>query len=418
MNSKRNRTRWSTIAATGALLVALTAGVATPALASGSGGTGAVAAAAGGSAARAGLPPLDRAAIRQAVPALPNADLTGALLRVTGSAGRYSTSWGQGDLATGRPVDVDGRFRIGSISKVFTATVVLQLAAEHRVDLDTPVQHYLPGVLPAGLAPVTVGQLLNHTSGLPNGTGDGWGDGSNAWFVEHRFRSMTPRQVVDSMAGQAMSFEPGTAQEYNGMNTFVAGLLIEQVTGHRYAQEVRNRITRPLGLRDTDVPAADDPYLAHPAARAYLSVPDGNGGTRRVDVTEQSPFPWAEGGLISSAPDLDHFVTALFGGRLLPAAQQKLLFTVPDVPNRSSSHCAAGPVPGRACMSMGLEHTVLNGVDLWGKTGTRPGYTSGVFATRDLARTIVYSFNPTDVGGADMRYVLALADAVLPPATR
>ncbi|MEU9129003.1 serine hydrolase domain-containing protein [Kitasatospora sp. NPDC048540] len=418
MNSKVNRTRWSTIAAAGALLVALTAGVAAPALAAEPAGTGAVAAAtADGQGTRAKLPPLDRAAIRRAVPALPNADLTGALLRVTGSAGQYSTSWGEGDLVTGRPVDVDGRFRIGSISKVFTAAVVLQLAAEHRIDLDAPVQGYLPGVLPAGLAPVTVGQLLNHTSGLPNGTGDGWGDGSNAWFAEHRFQSLTPQQVVGSMAGQSMSFEPGTAQQYNGMNTFVAGLLIEKVTGHSYAHEVRSRIIRPLGLRDTDVPAADDPLLARPSARAYLSVPDGSGGTRRVDVTEQSPFPWAEGGLISSAPDLDRFVTALFRGRLLPAAQQRLLFTVPDVPNRSSSHCAAGPDAGRACMSMGLEHTVLNGVDLWGKTGTRPGYTSGVFATRDLARTIVYSFNPTDVGGADMKYVLGLANAVLPPAT-
>ncbi|WP_371498878.1 beta-lactamase family protein [Kitasatospora sp. NBC_00374] len=412
MNTTVNRARWARPAAAGALLVALTAGLAAPAVAAEPAGPGA-------KAPGAGLPPLDGAAIRRALPALPNADLTSALLRVSGSAGGFETTWGSGDLTTGRPVDVDGRFRIGSISKVFTATVVLQLAGEHRLDLDAPVQRYLPGVLPAGWPPITVGQLLDHTSGLPNGTSGAWGDGTNAWFVEHRAQSVTPQQVVASMAGESLRFEPGTAQQYNGMNTFVAGLLIEKVTGHGYAYEVQNRIIRPLGLRDTAVPAASDLRLARPAARVYLTVPGPDGTSRQEDVTEQSPWPWAEGGLISSAPDLDRFFTALFKGRLLPRAQQQRLFTVPDVPNHENSHCSTTPDGngGRACMSEGLEHVQINGVDLWGKTGSRPGYTNGVFATKDLSRKIVYSLNPTGVGGANMSYVFGLADAVFPAAT-
>ncbi|GAA5009125.1 serine hydrolase domain-containing protein [Kitasatospora paranensis] len=404
MNTVVRRTRWTTLVAAGAVLAALTVGTAAPALA---------AAPAPASARSAtGLPALDRDAVRQALSGLPSADVSGALVRISGSAGRFDAVGGTGDPATGRPPAVDGRFRIGSISKVFTATVVLQLAAEHRVDLDAPVQRYLPGLLPADFPPIRVGQLLNHTSGLPNGADGPWGDGTAAWFVDHQFDSWTPRQVVATMAGEPMSFEPGTAQQYNGMNTFVAGLLIEKVTGRSYAHEVQRRIIGPLGLRDTAVPAVDDPALARPAARPYLTVPAADGTTRQVDVTEQAAWPWAEGGLISSAPDLDRFITALFRGRLLPPAQQAQLFTVPDVPNFHSSHCETGPGAGRACMSMGLERTEIAGVELWGKTGSRPGWTSGVFATRDLARTVVYSLNPTGLDGAEAPYIMRLAGAV------
>ncbi|MFE2690312.1 serine hydrolase domain-containing protein [Streptomyces mirabilis] len=117
--------------------------------------------------------------LQAAIGGLPNADVTGALLRITGSAGHWSDTSGVGDLETGEGVPPDAHLRIGSVSKVFTATVVLQLAAEHRIDLDRPVQQYLPGVLPADLPPVEVGQLLNHTSGLPRGAASpDFGDGS------------------------------------------------------------------------------------------------------------------------------------------------------------------------------------------------------------------------------------------------
>jgi D-alanyl-D-alanine carboxypeptidase len=341
------------------------------------------------------LPPLDVAAVRQTLAARPEGDVSAALLQISGPAGRFEGTSGQ-------DVDARGRFRIGSISKVFTTTVVLQLAAEGRIDLDGDVQHYLPGVLPADFPPIKVGQLLDHTSGLPGGSDAYWGDGSAAWFADHRLDGPTPEQVVASMAGQPMGFQPGTAQQYNGMNTFVAGLLVEQVTGHSYAHELRERIIRPLGLHDTSLPGPEDARLRHPASHPYLTVTDPDGGSHPVDVTEQSPWPWAEGGMISSAPDLGRFMTALFRGRLLPPAQQEKLFTVPDVPAYHSSHCSTG----RACMSMGLERVELQGVVAWGKTGSRPGYTSGVFATRDLSRTVVYSVNPTGLNGAEFPYVL------------
>ncbi|WP_317621432.1 serine hydrolase domain-containing protein [Streptomyces sp. CBMA123] len=320
---------------------------------------------------------------------------------MTGSSGRFEGSSAEDGMA----VDPHGRFRIGSVSKVFTTTVVLQLAAEGRIDLDGTVRQYLPDFPYEG---VTVGQLLNHTSGLPNGSNAPWGDGTTTWFEAHRLDSFTPEQVIATMQGAPLGFQPGTEQQYNGMNTFVAGLIVEKVTGRSFADELRDRIIRPLGLHDTALPDGDDPELRHPATHPYLTVPDADGGTHRADVTEQSPWPWAEGGMISSAADLDRFMTALFRGRLLPAAEQEKLFTVPDVPVAAhGGHCP----DGKACMSMGLERLESHGITAWGKTGSRPGSTSGVFATRDLSRKVVYSVDPTALNGDEMPYVLGLVAA-------
>ncbi len=397
VNSSTHRARWTTLAASGALLVALTAGLAAPALA---------AAPANASASTSSVvQPLDRAALAATLAGLPDATVTGALVRVTGRSGQWSGTAGEG-------VPADGRFRIGSISKVFTATVVLQLAAERRLDLDATVQHYLPGLLPADYPPVTVGQLLDHTSGLPGGSGLTSGDGTEQWFADHRTDSWTPAEVVASAVAQPMSFAPGSAQQYNGINTFIAGMLVEKVTGRSFAREVQTRIARPLGLHDTYVPAADDTSLPGPHAHGYLTVPGpGGAGTPdvRVDVTEQSPWPWAEGGMISSAADLDRFMTALFRGRLLPPVQQAKLFTVPAVPNYRNKNCEIGPTAGHACFSMGLMSATLpNGTVVWGKTGSRPGCTSGMFATRDLSRHLVYSMNPTGIDGREFPHMWAV----------
>ncbi|MFD7981877.1 serine hydrolase domain-containing protein [Kitasatospora indigofera] len=396
MNSSAHRTRWTTLAAAATLVAAVVAGAGTPALAAGPATAGHP------STAQPARP--DRDALARTIADLPDEGITGALVRAGGRGGRWSAAAGDG-------VDPDGRFRIGSISKVFTATVVLQLAAERRLALDAPVQRYLPGLLPADLPAVTVGQLLDHTSGLPGGSGLTSGDGSTGWFAAHRTDSWTPAEVVAAALAGPMSFAPGSAQQYNGINTFVAGMVVEKVTGRTFAQEVQTRIARPLGLRDTYVPAAGDTSLPGPSAHGYLTVPGPGAGDPgvRADVTEQSPWPWAEGGMISSAPDLERFMTALFRGRLLPPAQQAELFTVPDVPNVRNKNCEIGPTAGRACFSMGLMSVTLpDGTLVWGKTGSRPGYTSGLFATRDLSRHVVYSFNPTGLNGEEFPHVWAV----------
>lgn len=342
----------------------------------------------------------DGAPIRDLISPLPGYE-AGALVRVDGP--------GRGALWTGTSgaVSPDDHFRIGSISKVFTHTLVLQLVAEHRLALDAPVRRYLPDLVPADYAAVTVRQILDHTSGFPApAPTPGPKDGPGWWL-----RSVAPADGVRDAFALAAEDEmwqrhrpaAGTVQQYNGINTVVAGLLIERTTGTPFRDELDRRLLRPLGLRNTSLPAAGDTTLPSPHTRVYVGADD---------VTEQSPYPWAEGGMISTAADLDRFTTALFRGRLLPPALQKVAFSVPDVPSAPQNRNCLN---GTSCFAPSglMRLTLPNGTTVWGKTGSRPGWDNGLFATRDLTRRLVYSLNPTGTGTRDQYtdYAVKLATA-------
>lgn len=358
------------------------------------------------------LPPLDDAKLRGSISELPDENVTSAQVRVSGSAGHWSGRSGVRDVKSDRPVPPDGRFRIASATKMFTATLVLQLCAEHRLDLHQSVQHYLPNLLPTSYPRITVGQLLDHTSGLPTSQEDA-GDDDPAWFVAHRLDYWTPRQILETAVSQPMVFAPGTQQQYNGANYFVAGLLIEKVTGRTYGYELANRILRPLQLHDTYLPPPTDNSIDGPHAHGYVRV-DGS----LVDITKQSPRGWAESGLVSTTRDLTQFMTALYRGRLLPPVQLAHMFTVPDVPyTGTNSGCAHGPQAGHACLSMGMERTALpGGVTVWGKSGGQVGYTTAAFATRDTSRIMTFSLTTTgNRDGSESERVQAIAGATFIP---
>jgi D-alanyl-D-alanine carboxypeptidase len=268
---------------------------------------------------------------------------------------------------------------------MFTATLLLQLAGEGEVELSAPVQRYLPGVLPPSYPPIPVESLLDHTSGLPTSDEDA-GHEDPAYFVAHRFDSFTPHQVIATATDDSMSFPPGTAQQYNGVNYFLAGLVIEAATGHSYARELKQRILRPLRLGDTLLPDAEDPTIPGAHAHSYLRVQDAP-----VDITLQSPYGWAESGIISTTADQQRFLRALLEGRILKRAEQRHLFGVPDLPYAGDD---CGP-SARACYSSGLTRTVLpGGVVVWGKSGSLPGTSSGAFGTRDGSPLLTYALHP------------------------
>jgi D-alanyl-D-alanine carboxypeptidase len=325
------------------------------------------------------LPPPNERALEAAIAGLPTSDVTGALVRITGSAGSWSGTSGVSDLRTNAPVDPAGSIRIGSVTKVFTAVMVLQLAQEHRIDLDQPVQRYLPGVLPASYPPVPVHTLLDHTAGLPSVDIPGLADPQ--WILDHRFDRWTPAQVLATATQHPIDFDPGTKQKYTNTVYVVAGMLVEKVTGRSYARNLRDRITGPLNLCHTYYPE-NDPHLPNPAARGYIDV-DGE----LVDVTEMNQsIPGTAGAIIATAADLDAFITGLFEGRLLGPAMTDRLFTLPNAKQVDGTD----PI-----YSQGLMKVTVNGMTVWGKTGSRYGYSSGVFATRGLERKLTYSVNPT-----------------------
>ncbi|TRO62781.1 serine hydrolase [Streptomyces sp. IB201691-2A2] len=372
-NLRGHKRRWRTVASAGAVAAVLVVGT-VPAVAAGPGH--------GVDRSDRGRPGesdrgLDKEALRGALAGLPDENVTGGLIRMSGTDGRWSGTAGPSVPSS------DAHFRIGSVTKIFTSTVLLQLAAERRLTLDDTVQELMPGLLPAGYYPVTVGQLLSHTSGLQ--------------IMTCATEDMSPREAVDASLACGEPTEPGKVTRYNGINYFIAGLIIEQVTGHTYGSEVRARILKPLRLRDTYVPALDDWSIPAPYTRGLVAVP-GSGGLK--DVSVQNPFGWAEGGMISNAPDLARFFTALYRGRLLPPAQQKDLFRMPAAASGDTQFSYGG-----------LQRTEFpDGTVVWGKSGHVPGYTSGAFATRDLRRLLVYALNPTD-RTPELPYVMRIAGA-------
>ena len=348
-------------------------------------------------AARTGDRAPDAKALREALSGLPNDDTTAALVRVGGTDGVWRGSAGVADVRTGREAMPHARFRAGSTTKVFTAAVVLQLAAEHRVALDVPVNRYLPGLLPTRYAKVTVGQLLDHTSGIPAAD---LADGDFEDVYAHRFDTVSPRDLVDSATSRKPEFVPGTQQHYLNINYTVLGLLIEQLTHTSYEEAVSARVLRPLGLRRTSLPG-HDPRLTGPHHTGYQRVPAQGGGTRLLDVTEWNmSASWAAGDLISTTSDLERFLHALFRGDVVPSPALKHMFRVPDVPMYDPEGEGA---PEPAAHSMGLTRMPLpDGTVAWGKSGARYGYNTALAARRDLSRTLVYSVNATDAKGQEL----------------
>ncbi len=360
---------------------------------------------------------LDATALSAAIAARPGDPAAGMVARVTinGRTWRGSSD----DPVSGRPVTPNASFRIGSINKTFVAAVLLQLAAEHRIDLDGTVQQYLPGALPDTFQPITVRQLLDHTSGLPQaveGPAATEGDG----LIAARFTVETLDQVVqrtlrpNDRPWPSPVFAPGSAQQYNNFNYRLAGRIIEQVTGHSIKDEVTARILRPLGLRHTEV-TEGEPTMPAPHLVGYF--PDS--AHTPTDVSEQGGNPES---MVSTPADLDRFLRALLDGELLPPQQLHDLLTLPRdpsgqlVPSLGTDDCQVGQDKGRACYGAGLMAIPLqDGTMLWGKTGHDLGYTDGLFATADLSKRMVYSVGVT---GGTPAPALRLATTAFGPFSR
>lgn len=335
----------------------------------------------------------DGKALRAAIKGLPNADATAALVRVGGTDGAWRGSSGVHDLVTGRKADPHGRFRAGSTTKIVTAAVALRLAADGELDLDKPVQHYIPELFPKQeqdpkkkFKPIPVRSLLNYTSGLRSG------DGFDDEFA-HRFETLDYRKVVASAIAKGPEHDPGDEQHYRNIGYTVLGMLIERVTGDSYAHQAAQRIFKPLRLRDTYFPGTDL-RIRGPHNRGYQSVKQPDGSTRLVDVTEWNQYDrFAAGDMISSTADLEVFTQALYDGKVVPQPQLKEMFTLPEL---------APGVP-EAMFGAGLQRMELDdSTVVWLKTGSRYGYTNMIASTESGSRTLVYSVNATDAKGKDM----------------
>ncbi|MER5547137.1 serine hydrolase domain-containing protein [Streptomyces sp. NPDC002589] len=266
-----------------------------------------------------------RPELQRAIQEIVDSGFAGVQLRVHDERGEWVGSAGVRKLGEATKPPTNGRFWIGSTTKTFTATLVLQLVAEGRIGLDAPVAGYLPQL--ALDRRITVRMLLQHTSGLFNyAGGERYDDGTfvpgiptaGKEWVDNRLRTYRPQELVRFALSKRPRFAPGTDQNYSNTNYTLALLLIEKVTGRSYAEEMRRRILRPLGLRDTGVPGTRT-QLSGPHAHGYYRYQDA-AQWKVVDVSRQNLSLLAGAGdMISTTQDLHTFISALLGGKLLPA---------------------------------------------------------------------------------------------------
>jgi D-alanyl-D-alanine carboxypeptidase len=313
----------------------------------------------------------------------------GALAAVRGQRGpTRDYVAGVADLATGARMPVNGQVRIASNTKMFTATVVLQLVGEGKIALDEPIETYLPGLLRGdGIDghDITVRQLLQHTSGLADYDEILVGD---YFSVRHTY--FEPRQLLDAALTKPALFAPGTGWSYSNTNYVVAGLLIQQVTGRPVGEEITNRIIDKLRLRDTYWP--EEQTIRGPHPHSYWPGADG----RPVDVTDQEmSMGWAAGQLIGTPRDLNTFLAALIDGELLKPAQLKDMRTLVDAPDLDSTGT------GRYGLGLATVDLTCGGV-AWTHGGNAPGTVTRNAVTEDgRAATIVVTGTPTALPAAE-----------------
>ncbi|MER7735234.1 serine hydrolase domain-containing protein [Streptomyces erythrochromogenes] len=219
----------------------------------------------------------------------------------------YVRSFGTSDKTTGVPIKTDMHTRIGSVTKTFAITGVLQLVDDGKVRLDAPISTYLDGV-PGG-EKITVRQLAEMRSGLYNYTED------PRWMAALKadpYRSWTPQQLLEIAFRHPADFAPGARWEYSNTNTVLLGLLVEKVSGQPLHAYLEQEVFEPADLDSTSLPTGAE--ITSPYVHGYTNfTPDG----ATVDASQWNPsWGWAAGAMISTIDDLHSWVPTLVSGRL------------------------------------------------------------------------------------------------------
>ena len=268
--------------------------------------------------------------------------------------GTYVVTRGVSDLATGKAMQRNDHFRIGSITKTFTVTVLLQLADEKKVGLDDPVSKYASFV-PNGQN-ISLRMLANMTSGLFSYTED------DAWvtkaFSDFQ-RTWTPRELVDVGIAHPPNFAPGTGFHYSNTNTVLLGMIIEQVSGKAIQEVYAERLFKPFGLQNTSWPTTS----AMPAPYAY-GITEQTLDGKQADATHRNPsWAFTAGQLISTVDDLKVWAKSYTTGSLLsPEMQKQRLTYVTFPPNTDQRKYGLGIGSDRGWL---------------GHSGELPGYNTG-----------------------------------------
>ena len=341
--------------------------------------------AAGGGAASAAPSKGEAESLKSRAQGLVEAGYPAALAAVSDSKGESAgVAVGKGNLETGQAPPMDGEVRVGSASKTFVAVVVMQMVQEGKVGLDEPIETYLPGLIRGeGIdgSKITVRQLLQHTSGLPDfdetlfGTTD---------VFQYRYHYVTPRDVLDSALSKPAQFEPGTQWKYTNTNYIVLGMLVERVSQRPVGEQIDQRIVKKLGLSHTYFPAPGEEKIRGTHPQGYHLSAEG----KLEDITEMDPaWGWAAGAMVSTPSELNTFFQAVFDGRLLSQSSIQEMKKGVDIGS------------GGRVYGLGIVGTPLScGGTAWGHGGDIAGYhTRGGVGPDGTAATVAVTALPTAI---------------------
>ena len=290
---------------------------------------------------------------------------------------------GVADRASEEPMSPDVHHRIGSVTKTFTVSLLLQAAAEGLLSLEDTIDRYVEGV--PNRDEITLRQMVNMTSGIASYTFEKqWTD---ELFSDPE-RIWTPEELAQVGIANSPAFDPGTEFQYSNTNTILLGLVLERVTGKPIGDLYRDRIIEPLGLQETSFPNTD-PAIPEPHDRGYTLQGQSNG--EPADATDWNPsWGWTAGGMISTVEDMLIYGRALGTGEgLLPPEQQaERLNSFPgdEVPPNSAERAYG--------LGLGREYGWL------GHTGELPGFNTAVYYHPELDATVVVEVN-SDIPAGD-----------------
>ena len=305
----------------------------------------------------------------------------GALAAKTDKDGNtVGATAGKGNLATGEAPPLDGEVRIASNTKTFVAVLIMKMVEEGKVKLDEPIETYLPGIVKGqGVdgKKITVRQLLQHTSGLPD-----FGDGQLDYFAI-RNDYVSPRDVLDGVLSRPAQFAPGAKFQYNNANYVALGLLAERVAKRPIAEQIETKIVKPLGLKHTYMPAPGEKTIRGKHPHGYHTR-DGKPG-KLEDITEADPsWEWAAGSMISTPSELNKFMQSVFDGSLLSQASISEMKKSVPAPEMGGEY------------GLGLIGYKSSCGVVWGHSGNNPGFHSlSAVGSDGTAATIVVTSMPS-----------------------
>lgn len=322
------------------------------------------------------------AAIEQVMAA---ASVPGVIVGIWGPNGHYVRAFGVADKETGAPMKSDFYSRIGSVTKTFTVTGILQLADQGKVALDDPIAKYIDGV-PQGDV-ITLRELARMQSGLVNYSAT---TGFQQALAADPRRHFAPPELLGWAFAEPAVFPPGQGFQYSNTNTILLGLVVEKVSGQPLPDYVRDHILAPLGLSHTSFPTTN--AFPDPHAQGYT---DALGA--ETTATDWDPsWGWAAGAMISTLDDMRSWAPALATGKLLsPAMQAQRLQTV-----------GAAGLPAQDGYGLG----VFNIAGWVGHNGSLPGYqTVAAYLPQQHTTLVIFTNTDNEYQGGEPSTALANA---------